>query len=110
MKPQIPGATRWNSQLECIKIFNKNRPFYLMINAQHEDVLEPRIKRIISNAGLSSQAKYLQDQLQPISNGLNTLQSDHSNIADACHIWLTLFNDELLKPSKKMSIFALTEQ
>ena len=24
VKPQIPGATRWNSQLECIKIFNKN--------------------------------------------------------------------------------------
>ena len=48
-----------------------------MINAQHEDVLEPRIKSIISNTGLSSQAKYLQDQLQPISNVLNTLQSDH---------------------------------
>ena len=27
VKPQIPGATRWNSQLECIKIFNKNRLF-----------------------------------------------------------------------------------
>ena len=27
VKQQIPGATRWNSQLECIKIFNKNRPF-----------------------------------------------------------------------------------
>ena len=69
-----------------------------MINAQHEDVLEPRIKSIISNTGLSSQAKYLQDQLQPIYNGLNTLQSDNSNIADACHIWLTLLNDELLNP------------
>ena len=89
MKPQIPGVTKWNSQLECIKNFNKNRPFYLMIIAQHEDILEPRIKSIISNTGLSSQAKYLQDQLQPISNGLNTLQSDHSNIADACHIWLS---------------------
>ena len=55
-----------------------------MINAQHEDVLEARIKNIISNTGLFSQAKYLQDQLQPISNGLNTLQSDNSNIADAC--------------------------
>ena len=26
VKPQIPRVTRWNSQLECIKIFNKNRP------------------------------------------------------------------------------------
>ena len=66
-----------------------------MIKAQHEDVLEARIKSTISNIGLSSQAKYFQDQLQPISNGLNTLQSDNSNIADACHIWLTPVADSL---------------
>ena len=67
VKPQIPGATRWNSLLECIKIFNKNRPFYLMIKAQHEDILEPRIISIINNTGLTSQAKYLHEQQEPIS-------------------------------------------
>ena len=98
VKPQIPGSTRWNSQLECIKIFNKNRPFYLMINAQHEEILEPRIISIINNTGLTSQAKYLQEQLEPIYIALNTLQSEHSTIADACHVWLKLLNNQLLNP------------
>ena len=48
VKPQIPGATRWNSQLECITIFNKNKPFYLTINAQHEDAIETRIVSILT--------------------------------------------------------------
>ena len=73
VKPQTPGVTRWNSQLECIKIFNKNRPFYLMINAQHEGVIETRIAKIINNTALSNQANYLQEQIEPISIALNTL-------------------------------------
>ena len=63
-----------------------------MINAQHEDILEPRIISIINNTGLKSQAKYLQEQLEPISITLNTLQSEHSTIADAFHVWLKLLN------------------
>ena len=97
-KPQLPGATRWNSQLECIKTFNKNRPFYLMINAQNDNTIETRIVSIINNTGLSNKAKHLQDQLRPISNALNTLQSDHSGIADSSNCWLKLLDDELLSP------------
>ena len=101
IKPQLPGATRWNSQLECIKTLNKNRPFYLMINAQHENAVEPRIVSIINNTSLSNQAKHLQDQLQPISNALNILRSDYSNIADSCNCWIKLVDDELLSPYKE---------
>ena len=100
LKPQTSGAKRWNSQLQCIRIFNKNRPFYLMFNAQHEEVIETRIVNIMNNIGLSNQAKYLQDQLEPISIALNTLQSDSSSFADACHSWLKLTKDELLHPYK----------
>ena len=31
LKPQLPGETRWNSQLSCVDTFLINRPFYLMI-------------------------------------------------------------------------------
>ena len=94
VKPQLLGATRWNNQLECsIKTFNKNRPFYLMINARHENAVEPRIVSIINNTGLSNQAKHLQDQLQ-ISSVLNILQSHYSNIADSCNCWIKLVDDE----------------
>ena len=102
VKPQIPCVTRWNSQLECIKIFNKNRPFYLMINAQHEGVIETRIAKIINNTGLSNQARYLQEQIEPISIALNTTQSDSTSIADSCHCWLELTEEELLQPHKEI--------
>ena len=52
VKPQIPGVTRRNSLLECIRTYNKNRRFYLTINAQHEDVLASRIVGILNDTGL----------------------------------------------------------
>ena len=72
-----------------------------MIIAQNENTIETRIVSIINNAGLSNQAKHLQDQLQPISNALNTLQSDHLGIADSCNCCLKLLYDELLSPYKE---------
>ena len=69
-----------------------------MINAQHEEILEPRIISIINNTCLTSQAKYLQEQLEPISIALNTLPSWNSTIDDACHVWLKLLNNQLLNP------------
>lgn len=33
VKPQLPGDTRWNSQLRCIDTYIRNKPFMLMIAA-----------------------------------------------------------------------------
>ena len=95
LRVQQDGTANYNA------LGSKNRPFYLMINAQHEEVIETRKVNIINNIGLSNQAKYLQDQLEPISiAALNTLQFDSSSIVDACHSWLKLTKDELLHPYK----------
>ena len=51
---------------------------------------------------MSNQAKYLQEQLEPISIALNTLHSDSTSIADSCHSWLKLTGDELLQPHKEI--------
>jgi hypothetical protein len=75
VKPQLIGATRWNSQLKCMETFIKNRPFLLMIIAQHEDLIEQRICNIINNV-------------------------DHTSIADACDAWVRLLTEECLKPHK----------
>ena len=48
-----------------------------------------------------NQAKYLQEQLEAISNALNALQADNSSIADACHCWLKLINDDILHPYRE---------
>ena len=73
-----------------------------MINAQHEGVIETRIAKIINNTGLSNQAKYVQEQIEPISIDLNTLQFDSTSIADSCHSWLKLTEEELLQPHKEI--------
>ena len=57
-----------------------------MINAQHENAIEPRTpsRSITTNF-----------------YALNTLQSDYSSIADSCNCWLKLVDDELLSPYKE---------
>ena len=101
VKPQLPCDTRWNSQLHCIQTFIKNRPFMLLIAAQHEDVIELRIRNLIQNVGLSNEVKHLNSQLKPISNALDGLQSDSASIADACEVWMDLLQEEDLAPYLK---------
>lgn len=101
VKPQLPGDTRWNSQLDCIQTFLTNRPFMILIVAQqdgqeNQSAIDPRIAKLINNIGLLNEAKNLYNQLQPIAAALDRLQSDTANIADACEEWLLLLQkDEL---------------
>ena len=101
VKPQLPCDTRWNSQLHCIQTFIKNRPFMLLMAAQHEDVIELRIRNLIQNVGLANEVKHLNSQLKPISNALDGLQSDSASIADACEVWMDLLQEEDLAPYLK---------
>jgi len=98
VKPQLPGATRWNSQLDCVETFIKNRPFYIIIISQHDDVIERRIQNIINNVGLFREVKNMQEQLQPIAKALDQLQGDHVTIADSCNTWINLLDEESLQP------------
>ena len=96
VKPQLPCGTRWNSQLHCTDTFIKNRPFLLLITAQNEDAIELRIRNLLHNVGLVNEAKHLQKQLGPISQALDSPQSDSATIADACEVGIELLQkDEL---------------
>ena len=95
VKPQLPVVTRWNSQLDCMHIYLINRPFLLIILAQHEDDIDSSIGNLISNINLYGKAKYLHAQLQPIAISLDKLQSDESNIADTCEEYKLLEVEEL---------------
>ena len=68
-----------------------------MIIAKNEELIDPRIRSIIHNVGLFNEVKHLQLQLQPVSNGLNRLQSDSSTIADACETWIDLLQNSGLQ-------------
>ena len=80
IKPQLPGETRWNSQLVCLETFLKNREFFLKIVDDHEDDIDIKIVRIINNVNLYKEAKSLHSQLQPISAALNKVSTGRSNL------------------------------
>ena len=100
LKPQLIGSTRWNSQLECMRTYITNRPFYIMIMAQHEELIEARIQTIINNVALFREAKHLLQTLTPIADALDKLQSDYTNIADACETWINLLQNDDLQPHR----------
>lgn len=100
MKPQLPGDARWNSSSDA-DTYIRNRPFMLMIAAQNEDIIESRIRNIIHNVGLFSEAKHLHSQLAPIADALNRLQGDATSIADACEVSLSLLSSRSLEPYKE---------
>lgn len=99
VKPQIPGETRWNSQIACLKTFITNRPFYLQIVDNNEDEIDNDIKCLVNNLHLYKEAKNMYNQLEPVAKALMKLQHDNNaNIADACEIYLELLQNEQLNP------------
>ncbi len=73
VKPQLPGDTRWNSQLDCVDTYIRNHPHMLVIVAENEDDIDTRIKGLIHSVGLFNEAKHMYDHLKPIANALDKL-------------------------------------
>ena len=97
VKPQLPGETRWNSQLTCLDTFLRNRPFMIKITEDHSSDVDITIARKINDYNIYCQVRDLYDQLKPIAEGLDRLQGDASTLADACDVWLSLLNHPQLQ-------------
>jgi len=52
--------------------------------------IEYRIRNLIHNVGLFSEAKHHEQQTSPIAKALDAFQSDSTNVGDACEQWLNL--------------------
>ena len=63
VKPQLPNATRWNSQNACIDTFLTNYQMLLEISMEKKSELEKNIVAIIKNAAVYKEAMHLQKQL-----------------------------------------------
>ena len=100
VKPQLPGDTRWKSQLTCLESFVKNRRFYQQICEEHENEIDANISKKILDMSIYRNAKDLIEQLRPVASAIDTCQSDKTSIADACHTWLSLGEDQLLSVHK----------
>ncbi len=86
VKPQLPCPSRWMSWRACISTYLKNHPFYKRIAAKHSDEMDAGLVSKIRNMALLSNAQDLLNQLDPIAEALNKIQSDDCMIADRrCH-------------------------
>lgn len=99
-KPVVPCATRWNSQVDSLKSFVRNRPFMLTICNSDDNEIDDNISKIINNVHLYNQVKSHIDQLEPVAIALDRSQGDSISIADTCQDWLKLLQNEDLKPHK----------
>lgn len=56
VKPQIPGATLWNSQLSCLETYIKNRLFMSLV-CNGDNNIDSKVVKYINDVNL-----YVQDQ------------------------------------------------
>jgi hypothetical protein len=103
--PQLPGDTRWKSQLECLSTFVRNHAYYMDIVVKHRfeiacDAKGQRVADRIMDTNLYVQANDLISQLTPIADALDRAQSDQATIADACDIFYGLVNNDALQAHK----------
>lgn len=100
VKPQLPGDTRWKSQLTCLDTFLTNRTFFTKIAEDHEGDIDKCIIQKIMDYNLYRQARDLADQLRPIAEAIDRAQGDSTSLADACDIFLQLLDNPKLQPHK----------
>ena len=101
VKPQLPGDTRWKSQLTALETFVTNRRFLLQICEDHENEMDTGISRKINDIQIYRSAKHLIEQLTPIANAIDTCQSDATSLADATNTWFELSTNEKLSQHKE---------
>ena len=51
-KPQLPGETRWKSQLTCLDSYIANRASYMKIVQDHEDEIDQTIAKKIQDINI----------------------------------------------------------
>ena len=77
VKQQLPGDTRWNSQIDFISSFLRNRPSCQNIVQEHDDEIDNDVTILIHDYKLFKQAKELFQALTPISWALDMFQADN---------------------------------
>jgi hypothetical protein len=100
VKPQLPGDTRWKSQLLCLDTFLKNSSIYMQICQDHEEEFDRSILQKIKDYNIFRNARDLAEQLRPIATAIDQMQSDSCSFADVCHIWIQLVDNPALAPHK----------
>jgi hypothetical protein len=99
--PQLPNATRWNSQIACIDTYVKNYHTYVEISTEDLVEIPQNIVRILDNVAIYKEALHMQKQLAELRDALNIIQSEKTNISTAVELWLDIFQSENLSAYRK---------
>ena len=83
VRPQLPGDTRWKSQLTCIDSYIRNRPGMMQVIQDNPDSIDNSIQKKVMDISLFIQVRDLAEQLRPIAISLDRAQSDTNTLADA---------------------------
>lgn len=95
-RPQLPGDTRWKSQLTCLDSYIKNRPYIMKIIQEHPGDIDSKIQRKVMDLNHFDMVRNLAEMLRPVAISLDKAQSDSTSLADAYHIMQKLMVDPLL--------------
>lgn len=90
LMPQIPNATRWNSQLDCIDTFSRNYSKYVEIQQENCSEFPENITRILENVLIYKDVIHMQKQMKYIGKIFDCMQADNTNISDSVELWLDL--------------------
>ena len=95
-RPQLPGDTRWKSQLTALDSYIKNRSFMMKIIQEHPDDIDVKIQKKVMDLNHFALVRSQAEMLRPVAISLDKAQSDSTGLADAYHIMNKLMKDPLL--------------
>ena len=98
VRPQLSNDTRWNSQLDCMDSYIKNRTFMIDIIQKHPQAIDNKVQRAIMDNTLFRKVVDMTNMLRPISIALLRAQADSTSLADGYDIMLKLVSDPVLQP------------
>jgi hypothetical protein len=104
VKPQLPCATRWNSNIGCFETFLRNRQPMQILAVTHEAEIDQGITEMIQDAKLFKETEMILKRVLPIGLALNRMQGDKTSIADCVEIWKELLGTDALKLSDLQSV------
>ena len=95
---------RWLSHRDFLETFNHNYELYLKIRDENPRLFSDKERRILDNRQIKEAAVHMLQQLDIVSQILNVMQSDSSNLSDAMKWWLMLSNSPVLSEDLKSEV------
>lgn len=110
VSPQLPNETRWTSQRAAFQSFVINHPLMVQIRDSYESEIKDEIRIILDDRQVLVEAKRMLKQLESVSQALNLLQSDSTDLSVCTQSWLSVMNEESINAEVKDDLLRRSDQ